>query len=213
MKEALAFLRTRKKLNLFLILANVAVFLILSWIGDTEDAYFIAVHGGCYSPAVIAGKEYYRLFTAMFLHFGMEHLFYNMLLLFFLGDTLEKMAGKWRFLIIYLLGGLGGNLISVLYEWKRETYWISAGASGAIFAVLGALVFAVILNKGKLQDYSGRRLLVMAVLSVLQGFTSAGTNYVAHLGGFLVGFLTAVLFAKKLRYTDDWERNTMEFVE
>ena len=118
-------------------------------------------------------------------------MFYNMRMLLFLGDTLEKTAGKLRYLLIYLVGGLGGNIASVIYEWKREEYWVSAGASGAIFAVIGALACVVILNKGRLQDYSGPRLLVMAVLSILQGFTSSGTNYVAHVGGFAVGFLMA----------------------
>ena len=140
----------------------------------------------------------------MFLHFGLEHMFYNMLMLLFLGDTLEKTAGKLRYLLIYLVGGLGGNIASVIYEWKREEYWVSAGASGAIFAVIGALACVVILNKGRLQDYSGPRLLMMAVLSILQGFTSSGTNYVAHVGGFAVGFLMALLFWRKLRQPENW---------
>lgn len=203
MNEVLGFLKSRQKVNLFLIFVNILVFLIMSVLGDTEDAYFIASHGGCYAPAVVAGKEYYRLFTSMFLHFGLEHMVYNMLLLLFLGETLEKMAGKVRFLILYIAGGLGGNIASVVYEWKKEEYWISAGASGAVFAVLGALVCAVILNKGQLQDYSGKRLIFMAALSILQGFTSSGTNYVAHVGGFATGFLLALLFYRKLKQKED----------
>lgn len=186
-------------MTLLLVFANILVFIVLSFFGDTEDAYFILGHGGCYTPSVVLGREYYRLFTAMFLHFGLEHLFYNMLMLLFLGDTLEKAVGKIRYLLIYLLGGLGGNIVSVVYEWKRDEYWISAGASGAIFAVVGALVCAVLLNKGKLLDYSGPRLLMMAALSLIEGFTASGTNYMAHLGGFVTGFLIALLFWKKLR--------------
>ena len=211
--ELIAFFKSRQKVNLFLVIVNVAVFVVMSFLGDTEDAYFIVSHGGCYSPAVVVGKEYYRLFTSMFLHFGLEHMFYNMLMLLFLGDTLEKTAGKLRYLLIYLVGGLGGNIASVIYEWKREEYWVSAGASGAVFAVIGALACVVILNKGRLQDYSGPRLLMMAVLSILQGFTSSGTNYVAHVGGFAVGFLMALLFWRKLRQPENWNRESPENVK
>lgn len=199
MKELTAFLRSRQPVNLFLIILNAVIFLALEFMGNTEDAYFILNHGGCYAPAVVMGKEYYRLFTAMFLHFGTEHLFYNMLMLIFLGDTLEKTVGKVRYILIYVLGGLGGNIVSVFYEWNREEYWISAGASGAIFAVVGALACAVLLNKGRLLDYSGPRLLMLAALSLLEGFTAAGTNYMAHVGGFVTGFLIALLFWKKIR--------------
>ncbi len=199
MKELTTFLRSRQPVNLFLIIINVAVFLVLDVLGDTEDAYFILSHGGSYAPAVVVGREYWRLFTAMFLHFGTEHLFYNMLMLIFLGDTLEKTVGKVRYLLIYLVGGLGGNIVSTFYEWNREEYWISAGASGAIFAVVGALACAVILNKGKLLDYSGPRLLMLAALSLLEGFTSVGTNYMAHAGGFVTGFLIALLFWRKIK--------------
>ena len=84
-----------------IVAANIIVFLILSIMGDTQDAWFMVNHGACYAPFVIEYQEYYRLFTCMFLHFGVEHLFYNMLLLIFLGDTLEKTVGKLRYLIIY----------------------------------------------------------------------------------------------------------------
>lgn len=85
----------------------------------------------------------------MFLHFGIEHLFGNMLTLIFLGDLLEKMIGKFRFILIYFLGGTAGNLLSLAKEMITGNYAISAGASGAIFAVVGALVFLVVQPSGK----------------------------------------------------------------
>ena len=198
-REVAAFIKSRQMVNLFLIVVNVVVFVVMSFLGNTEDAYFILNHGGSYAPAIIFGEEYYRILTSMFLHFGIEHLFYNMLALIFLGDMLEKMTGKLRYFLIYMIGGIGGNVASLIFEWKTKQFWVSAGASGAVFAVIGALVFAVIVNKGRLQEYSGPRLVMMAFLSILQGFTSSGTNYVAHVGGFAVGFLMAGLFRKKLR--------------
>ena len=105
MNELTAFLKTRKKANLTNVAINVLVFIVFSIIGNTEDAQFMLTHGACFAPLVKEG-EVYRLFTAMFLHFGVEHLIGNMLLLIFLGDTLERVVGSVRYLIIYLLGGL-----------------------------------------------------------------------------------------------------------
>ena len=80
-----------------LIVINVAVFLILSAMGDTEDAVFMLNHGGMYEPLIVQEHEYYRLFTSMFLHFGMSHLLNNMVLLGALGWNLELETGKIKF--------------------------------------------------------------------------------------------------------------------
>ena len=111
--------------------------------------------GAAYTPMIIEGGEYYRLFTCMFLHFGIEHLLNNMLVLFVLGSRLERVIGKiWNPLIIYIVGGLLGNVISVLVELKSMDFAVSAGASGAVFAVMGAMIYIVIRNKGWLGDLS-----------------------------------------------------------
>ena len=202
MEEIKAFLRSRQPVNLAIVGINILGFLVLSFLGDTENAAFMAEHGASVTAYVEQG-EYYRLFTSMFLHFNLEHLFYNMLVLIFLGDTLEETVGKVRYLLIYLLGGLAGNIVSVFVEVQKGESIVSAGASGAIFAVIGALVFIVLRNRGNVGEYSGRRLVTMAVLSVLQSFTASGVDNNAHIGGFVAGFVLAFLVgtAKKKKGT------------
>jgi rhomboid protease GluP len=139
----------------------------------------------------------------MFLHFGAEHLFYNMLVLIFLGDVLEKEVGKVRYLLIYLIGGVAGNVLSLWVEFRTGDYAVSAGASGAIFAVIGALVWIVIRNKGKLEEYSGKRLFLMAGLSVAEGLTTSGVDNWAHIGGMAAGFVLAVLLYRKKQRIED----------
>lgn len=199
MKEFTDFIRSRHPVTMLLVLVNVIVFLVLSSLGDTEDAYFMFTHGACFAPSVVLDHEYYRLITGMFLHFGAEHLFYNMLMLIFLGDTLEKYAGKLRYLLICIIGGAAGNIVSVIFDWKTEKFAVSAGASGLVFAVIGGLVCVVVVNRGRLEEYSASRLLMMAVLSIAEGFTATGIDNCAHVGGFAAGFLTALLFWRKLR--------------
>lgn len=199
MQEFYSVIRSRQPVNLIIVAVNVIVFAALCFMGDTENVYFMLDHGAAFGPMILENGEYYRLVTSMFLHFGIEHLFYNMLILVFLGDSLEKEVGKLRYLIIYMGGGIAGNVLSVLVEMRTEEYAVSAGASGAIFAVIGALIWIVLRNKGRLEDYSGKRLLFMAALSVAQGLTATGVDNWAHIGGLAGGFLLSALLYRRGR--------------
>lgn len=197
MGEMKDFLKSRTKCNLLIVVANVAVFLILEILGSTEDTRFMLEHGASYTPWILEYGEYYRLFTCMFLHFGIEHLFYNMLTLIFLGDALEHAVGPVRYLLIYLGGGILANIVSCALEFGSADYAVSAGASGAIFAVIGALIYVVIVNRGSVDGFTGKRLILMAALTLLEGFTSTGVDNAAHVGGFLSGLLLAALLYRR----------------
>lgn len=197
LQEIQDFVRSREKCNLLMVVANIVVFVVLELMGSTTDTIFMLKHGAMYEPLVENYGEYYRLFTCMFLHFGVQHLLYNMLLLIFVGDMLEKIAGKVRYLVIYLGGGLLGNLLSMVVAGYTGNYAVSAGASGAIFSVLGALFCLVLRNRDRVNPELRRRLVLMTLLSLVQGFTQAGTDNMAHLGGFLGGILLCLLVCRK----------------
>ena len=150
-----------------LILLNILVFLIVEFTGSSQNTMHMLDCGAAFTPMIIQGGEYYRLFTCMFLHF--EHLLNNMLVLFVLGSRLEQVIGKIKFLLIYLIGGVLGNVISLLIELRTQDFAVSAGASGAVFAVMGAMIYIVIRNKGWLGDLSMRQILVMAAFSLYFG--------------------------------------------
>ena len=189
-----------------LIVINIAVFLFLSLFGDTEDAAFLLQHGAMYEPMVTQGHEFYRIFTSMFLHFGISHLVNNMVLLGALGWNLELEIGKIRLLIIYLISGIGGNLLSLYREIATETYAVSAGASGAIFGLMGALFYVVVANRGRLGRLSGRGMLVMVMLSLYFGLTSSGVDNWAHIGGLISGFVMAVILYRGKNADDPYIR-------
>ena len=163
----------KEPVTVFLILINMLVFVITELTGGTEDTMHMLQCGAAYTPAIIQG-EYYRIFTSMFLHFGMQHLANNMLVLFVLGGRLERTTGKLKYLLIYLLGGAGGNLLCVFLELNHRDFAVSAGASGAVFAVMGAMIYAVIRGKGHIEDLSARQVVIMAAFSLYFGFTSEG---------------------------------------
>ena len=183
----------REPVTVFLILVNVLVFLAVEMTGSSENAMHMLDWGAAYTPYIVEKGEYYRLFTCMFLHFGMEHLANNMLVLFVLGSRIERVVGKIRFLLIYFVGGIIGNVVSLWLEMKSGDFAVSAGASGAIFAVMGAMIYVVIRNRGWLGDLSARQVLVMAAFSLYFGFTSSGVDNGAHVGGLIAGLVLGIL--------------------
>lgn len=154
---------------------------------------------GAANTALITEQgEYYRLFTSMFLHFGMAHLANNMLVLFVIGDNLERAVGRVRYLLIYILSGLGGNLLSTWMEYRAgDLLVVSAGASGAIFGVMGAMIYVLLVNHGRLEDLTVRQIVIMAGFSLYFGFTSSGVDNAAHVGGLISGFLLALLLYRR----------------
>lgn len=173
--------------------ANVLIFLGLSFMGMTEDFAFMMEHGAMYVPYLMNGERYYTLITSMFLHFGFSHLMNNMVMLLVIGCSLEPEIGKIRFLLIYLGSGLMGNLVSAWFDVSQGSYAVSAGASGAIFGIVGALLYVAIRNHGRVGEISTRGLVLMAGLSLYYGFTAQGVDNAAHIGGLVSGFLLAVL--------------------
>ena len=182
-----------------LIVINVLVFFLLSLRGDTESGYFMLQYGAMYEPLVTDGHEYYRLITSLFLHFGIQHLLNNMVMLGALGYQLENEIGRIKFLLIYFISGIGGNLCSLYWHVSHGEQVISAGASGAIFGLMGALLYIVAVNRGRLGRLSGRGMLIMVALSLYFGLTSSGVDNSAHIGGLICGILITVLLYRRKR--------------
>ena len=188
----------KEPVTVFLILVNLLVFLAVELTGGSEDTMHMLQCGAAYTPSVMQG-EYYRIFTSMFLHFGPQHLGNNMLVLFVLGGRLERTVGRLKYLLIYLLGGMGGNLLCIFLELNSRDFAVSAGASGAVFAVMGAMIYAVIRGRGYIEDLSARQVVIMVAFSLYFGFTSEGVSNAAQVGGLTCGFIMAVLLYHPLR--------------
>lgn len=183
--------------TILLTVINVAVFLWLSLGGATENAEYMLEHGAMYVPYILEKGEYYRLFTSMFLHFGFQHLLNNMIMLLVTGWNLELEMGTIPFLLTYLISGLAGNVLSGFLDLRMGELVVSAGASGAIFGIIGALLYVVIRNRGRVRNISGRGMVIMVLLSLYFGFASAGVDNAAHLGGLAAGFLCGLLLYRK----------------
>ena len=194
------FLKEKAVCNGLIIVINIIVFIVLEWKGSTVSAEYMLSKGAMAAPMIYEGQEYYRFITSLFMHFGIEHLFNNMLVLFFLGDNLERAVGKIKYILIYFLSGVCGSVLSLLLTSTREGIVVSAGASGAIFGVMGALFCVVIINRGRLEDLTSRKLGFLIVLTLYQGFTSTGVDNFAHVGGMIAGIILALLLYRRRKY-------------
>lgn len=184
------FLKPKNGPITFLLVAiNIIVFIVLEIQGDTEDGAFMLYSGAMNPYLVLYNHEWYRLFSATFMHFGIEHLANNMLLLFLLGQIFERAVGTTRYVGIYLGSGLAGSFLSFFYMCLMGRNDIVAGASGAIFGIIGGMIIVVLVNKGRYKGISAKRMIFMAVLTLYFGFATAGTDNVGHLGGLITGFI------------------------
>lgn len=173
--------------------ANLLVYIILEILGDTEDGFFIATHGGIYPDFITYNLEWWRLLTAMFIHFGLEHLLNNMVIFCCVGSRLERAVGHVRMLLIYLISGLGGGMLSYLMMVSSGDYAVTAGASGAVFGTIGGLLWAVIRHRGRFEGLTTRGLILMIVLSLYYGFATIGVDNWSHIGGIVTGFVVAAI--------------------
>ena len=183
----------KEPVTVLLILINTLIFLVVEFIGGSENGQHMLECGAAYAPLILEQGQWYRMFSSMFLHFGAPHLINNMLVLFVLGQRLEPVTGKIKFFLIYIFGGLGGNMLSLFFDMYAGNASLSAGASGAVFAVMGGMIYVIIRHRGRVADLTVRQMLIMAAFSLYFGFASEGVDNVAHIGGLLSGFLIAVI--------------------
>ncbi len=194
------------KWNTTIIIANILIYIIIGIISRYKGDERLVWLGAIYWPTIVYSNEFYRLLTYMFLHSNISHLANNMLVLFFLGDNLERAVGKWRFLLMYFGSGIIAGIVSMSYNMFNEFNVISIGASGAIFGVVGAMVNIIIRNKGRLENISTRQMVLFVVFSLYGGLTSQGIDNAAHIGGLISGFLIAAVIYRTPKKKNNYVR-------
>ena len=187
-----------------LLAINIIVFLAMVAFGISAidpDTTKVLHWGADYGPYTLDG-QYWRLITSMFLHFGIIHLFGNMWCLWSLGRLAERLLGALSVIGVYLLTGVGASLLSLSLDPMR----VSAGASGAIFGIAGALITTLYFGKHNLQPESVRRLLGyvlrFSLLNLLFGLKGHVDN-MAHLGGLVTGLLIGLFLARTFTSSAD----------
>lgn len=174
-----------------ILIVLLLVFIGEIFMGGSENNYTLMKMGAMNNYAVVAGHQWWRLFTAQFLHIGILHLVSNAVIIYYMGQYMEPMLGHMRFLAVYLLSGIGGNLLSLAFSSDSS---ISAGASTALFGLFGAMTAIGVRNfKNPMISYLGRQAFVLAVINIVLDLFAPNIDIQGHIGGFIAGFLIAVI--------------------
>ncbi|MBP2623826.1 rhomboid family intramembrane serine protease [Streptococcus oricebi] len=144
-----------------------------------------------YSP-----QQLWRLFSAIFVHIGLEHFVLNCLTLYFLGQEVEQVFGSRNFFLLYLMSGLMGNIFVLLFTPEV----VAAGASTALFGLFSALALLSYVAKTPYIKQLGQRYLPLLVLNLIMSFLP-GVSLAGHLGGLLGGLLAAFILPLKVEPT------------
>lgn len=170
---------------------NIIVFLLMTNAGGSTDQRVLITFGAKVNSLIQAG-EIWRFFTSMFIHIGLMHLIFNLYALWSLGPFMEERFGRWRFIIIYVLSGLGGSIASFFFSSA-----LSAGASGAIFGLLGALLYYSLKRPALWKSGLGMNLVVVILINFGFGLTQPGIDNFAHLGGLIIGIISCVFLTRR----------------
>ncbi|MFK7805478.1 MAG: rhomboid family intramembrane serine protease [Anaerolineae bacterium] len=159
----------------------------------TRESKILHDWAGC-GPAMVEGGQLWRLFTLMFLHGNPTHIAFNAIALYSLGMDMERIYGQYRFLFIYIFGGLFGSLLSFAVRGSDE---FTVGASGAIFAIAGMNLSFFYMYRDKLGDMGEQRfqsMLRMVGINLVIGFLLIRVNNLGHIGGLIGGILLGYMF-------------------
>jgi rhomboid protease GluP len=171
-------------IHLILFMISYFPFFPRAWIFETFSGVNLYVAEG----------EVWRLLTPIFLHSGFTHLLFNSFSLVLFGPALESIVGKYRFITIYLLSGIGANIATYLLQPLTYTH---VGSSGAIFGLFGFYLAIISFKKNMLSRENSQLIKTIAILSIIMTFLQSNINVTAHIFGLITGYLIGAILLKR----------------
>ena len=182
-------------MTIAILIVLVGMFIVETALGGSTNATVLLKLGAMNNLVVASHDQFWRLFTAQFLHIGWLHLASNAVMIYYLGQYLEPLIGSWRFLGIYLLSGIGGNLFSFALG---NDYSLTAGASTALFGLLGAVIALYVRNREiPFIEQLGKMSIALAVINLGLDLFIKDIDILGHIGGLISGFFLCILIGNK----------------
>lgn len=169
------------------------VFLGLEISGGSTVQQVLVEWGAMSRKEIVENHEYWRLFTPMFLHIGWLHFAVNMVTLYYVGTQVESIYGHWRYLLIYLLSGISGNILSFAFGSQGS---ISAGASTSLFGLFGAfIILGRHFRNNPAISFMVQRYATFIGINLIFNLFSSSVDIMGHIGGLIGGLLVATVLA------------------
>lgn len=188
-----------------IMLICLIVFLSMYFFGNGSQDISTLLKFGANVDTLTTSGDYYRLFTCIFLHIGFTHIILNMYSLYVIGPQIESFFGKLKFIFIYLFSGISGSILSIAFSHNV----VSAGASGAIFGLLGSMVYFGYYYRAYLGSVIKSQILPIIFMNLLIGFLITGIDNAAHIGGLIGGIIASMAVgipekSTKFEKTNGW---------
>ncbi|WP_434751842.1 rhomboid family intramembrane serine protease [Paenibacillus amylolyticus] len=174
-------------LTSILLIANVVMFIVLTFNGGSTNNMVLLKFGALTNYELFA-QDWWRYVTSIFLHAGFGHLLFNSFALIVFAPPMERLLGSLRYGVLYLGGGVVGNILAVAWYNSVGEITISVGASGAIYAVYGAFLYVALFQRNIMDETSRKTMYTLLLFGIIFSFAMSGINWMAHLGGLLGGF-------------------------
>jgi rhomboid protease GluP len=185
-----------------IVVLNAVIFLLQAIFGGFSSQELVE-WGGLWPILIKGTNAYWRILTSMFLHGGLLHVISNLFVLYLLGTALERTMGPLRYFLLYMFSGIGGGL-AVLYLGAQNT--VTIGASGAIYGIIGALLYITFQKPTWFTPESVRSIRSLMLINLIFTFLVPGVSIPGHLGGLAIGILTMIVLLPNKPYFRRFEK-------
>ncbi len=188
--ERLKHFYSKSKVTALLLMIMILYFILMTFNGGTTNTTTLLRYGAMFRPYVIGYSEYYRFITSIFIHIGFTHMLFNGYALYVFGSQIEWLMGSAKYLLFFLLTGVGGNIVTFIFS--PDT--VSAGASGSLFGLLGVFLYLIHKRPHMMTPQGRKSILQLLGINLLITVAVPNISVSAHLGGLIFGYLLSYIF-------------------
>ncbi|HLR20741.1 MAG TPA: rhomboid family intramembrane serine protease, partial [Tissierellaceae bacterium] len=170
----------------------IGYYIFMTLNGGTTNIESLLKYGAFFPPFIVEYNEYYRFITSIFIHIGISHIFFNSYSLYIFGPQIERLLGGRKYLLFFLLTGIGGNILTFIFNFES----ISAGASGSLFGLFGAFLYLVHRHPQMITRAGRKNILSLLGINLVLTILVPSISITAHLGGLIIGYLLSYIFIK-----------------
>lgn len=190
--ERLTNFYKKSKVTFIFLSIMILYFIFISLNGGTTNNVTLVKYGALFPPFILEFNQYYRFITSIFIHIGIMHIYFNGYALYVFGPQIERLMGRKKYLLFFLLTGIGGNLATFFFNFNS----ISAGASGSLFGLFGAFLYLIHRHKDMVSPQGRKSILKLLGINLLLTFAIPNISATAHIGGLLMGYFLSYVFIK-----------------
>lgn len=173
-------------------------FVVITLNGGSTNTETLVNFGAFFPPYILKNNEYYRFVTSIFIHIGVAHIFFNGYALYIFGTQIEKVMGRIKYILFFLITGVGGNVVTYIVSLGSQNAFltVSAGASGSLFGILGAFLYLIRHHKNMISPEGRKSILTMLAINLGLTLLVPNISITAHFGGLAIGYLASYIFIK-----------------